>query len=296
MKLANETTAVAERTLTRCFDDVHADGPWQWQCVSQNGGLLSVRALLSECFLHLDCPASQDPGEAGFGSGLLEHVLFRNSSLPAGIGFALRSGNNLRLCADIAVLDESQLQARIHGALDGFHHGIQALFHSDAEKIDIKPQCLAGGSAPDLAERIRESGWAYTERGPGEYSAPLDAASAPPAIIRAGSDSVVFAVELVRLRGAARVSHQALATFLLTICGSLRLVRACAWKKDEHTLFALQVSLPAIPAADEIGHSLAVLSLAYRICAHEAAFLLDEDAACCYLAAREFSSNHQPTE
>lgn len=295
MNLANETAAVAVRALTRCFEDVHADGPWQWQCVAQNGALLPVRALLSEGFLHLDCLPNQDPAQPGFGPELMERAVFRNPSLPAGVGFGLCSGNDLHLCADIAVLAESQLVARIHGALDGFHRGLAALSHSDAEKADILPLCFDPSPATDFAERIRESGWACTERGHGEFSAQLDAASAPPAIIRVTGDSVVFAVELTRVHSTRQTSQQAIAAFLLITCGGLRLVRACASVTDDHDLFALQVSLPAISAADEIGHSLAALSLAWRLCAREAAFLLDEEAAWCYLAARELSSNHQPT-
>jgi len=44
---------------------------------------------------------------------------------------------------------------------------------------------------------------------------------------------------------------------------------------------------------EEIDHSLAALSLAYRVCAREANLLLNEAAARCYLAARDFSNNYQ---
>ena len=53
----------------------------------------------------------------------------------------------------------------------------------------------------------------------------------------------------------------------------------------------------AAPAAEEIDHALAALSIAYRMCAREADVLLNDAAARCYLAARESSTNpHQHEE
>ena len=295
MKLASETAAVAVHALGRCFAGVQPQGPWQWQCVAQNGALMPVRASLAEGFLHLDCLPATPPAAAELCPELLARALFRNSRLSAGVGLAFRSGNDLRLCADIAVLDEAQLLAGIDGALHGFHLALPLLSAPDAEQSDIQPLRTAP-AATGFAERIRESGWTFTERGPGDFSAQLDAPAAPPATIRVGGDGVFFAVDLARVPRAAETSQQAIAAFLLTTCGSLRLVRACASKTSEHDLFALQVSLPAIATPDEVGHGLSVLSLAYRLCAREVAFLLDEDAARCYLGAREFSSNPQSTE
>ncbi len=298
MKLASETAAVAVHALGRCFAGVQPQGPWLWQCVAQNGALMPVRASLAEGFLHLDCPPGTPAGTeqaTKTGPGLIESALFRNASLPAGVGLALRSGNDLRLCADIAVLDEAQLLAGIHAALHGFHLALPLLSAPDAEESNIQPLRTAP-AATGFAERIRESGWAFTERGSGDFSAQLDAPAAPPATICFSGDGVFFAVELTRVPRAAGTSQQAIAAFLLTTCGSLRLVRACASRTSEHQLFALQVSLPATSTPEEVGHGLSVLSLAYRLCAREVAFLLDEDAALCYLGAREFSSNPQPTE
>jgi hypothetical protein len=106
-----------------------------------------------------------------------------------------------------------------------------------------------------------------------------------------------LSVELVRANAAAEMSRQALAVFLLTVSGALRMARGYAMAADGQESYGFQVCLPAAPAAEEIDHALAALSIAYRMCAREADVLLNDAAARCYLAARESSTNpHQHEE
>jgi hypothetical protein len=74
------------------------------------------------------------------------------------------------------------------------------------------------------------------------------------------------------------------------------MARACAVEADGQTSFGVQVGLPAAPAMEEIDHALGALSIAHRICARETNVLLNDAAARCYLAARELSTDHQPTK
>jgi hypothetical protein len=107
---------------------------------------------------------------------------------------------------------------------------------------------------------------------------------------------VHFSVELVRSNAAEEASRRALALFLLTIGGALRMVRAFVQEAEGHQSYGLEVSLPATPAAEEIDHAMAALSVGYRMCAQEASVLLNAGAARCYLAARDVNSTHNPDE
>jgi hypothetical protein len=101
-------------------------------------------------------------------------------------------------------------------------------------------------------------------------------------------------VELLRTNAAKEASRHALAVFLLTISGALRMARGYAEAADGHESYGFQVCLPDAPASEEIGHALAALSIAYRMCARETDVLLDAAAARCYLAARDSSTTNEP--
>jgi hypothetical protein len=136
----------------------------------------------------------------------------------------------------------------------------------------------AEGSVAGVAELLRESAWTCTERGPGDLSVELDAESLPPARIRAAGGGLVVNVEIARLNAATGAARQSLAVFLLTATGALRLVRAYGVQREEQEVFGLQVGVPSAPVMEE------------------ASLLLNEAAARCYLAARDFSPNYPDTE
>ena len=299
MRFANEAAATALCVLNKCSDEVMPDGPWRWLCAVQNGTRLPIAASLEEGFLHLAC----QPGTIGKSTCTLERALEGNSTLAGGVKLALseldelddqnKASSGLHLTTDIVVLDEKQLLDRFRLALDGFHHGVGLLKSLDSDgRGDRAATRRAVSIAGDLGELLRETHWPSTERGPNEFSANLDADSAPPATIRMTESGVELNVELVRSNRAA--SRRALAVFLLTATSALRMARVCAVEADGQTSFGLQVGLPAAPAMEEIDHALAALSIAHRICAREANVLLNDAAARCYLAARDVSTNHQP--
>jgi hypothetical protein len=289
MTFASETAAATLRALDRCFEQVKQDGPWRWHCVAQNGARLPMEASLGEGFLHLACSA----GATQACTSSLERALFGNDSLAGGVKFALDAkSHGLDMRADIAVVDEAQLHRRIQCALDGFHHGVQILKPVESDGVPVA-ELGAEASVAGVAELLRESAWTCTERGPGDLSVELDAESLPPARIHAAGAGLAVNVELARLNATTGAARQSLAVFLLTATGALRLVRAYGVQRGEQEIFGLQVGVPSAPVMEEIDHSLAALSLAYRVCAREANLLLNEAAARCYLAARDFSNNYQ---
>jgi hypothetical protein len=308
MRFTNEAAANAFRVLDKCCAELEPAGPWRWRCLVQNGVRLPLSASLEEGFLQLagrpvtmrKCPRA------------LEQALLENGTLAGGVKFALDAQSRvLHLRTDIVLVDETQLLDRMQWALDGFHHGYRWLKSSDfyagdgasAAPVSMPdvvaastPALLDGPALPEetgasLGERLRETSWACTERSPGDFSAELAADSAPPARIRMSERGLVFSVELARF-AAAEASRRALAVFLLTASGALRMVRAHAAEADEQWSFGLQVFLPPAPAAEEIDHALAALSIAYRTCAREANVLLDEAAARCYLTARDVPTTY----
>jgi len=292
MRFANESAATAYRVLDKCAGELEPAGPWRWRCAVQNGARLPIAASLEEGFLHLAC----QPEETRKCICTLERAIYGNRGLAGGVKLALgrldKAGSGFQLTTDLVVLEEKQLLDRFRWALDGFHDGYRLLKFPDSGRNRGAVEAAACGDG--LGELLRESSWACTERGANDFSANLDADSAPPARIRMTESGVELSVELARWNAATEASRRALAVFLLTASGALRMARACAVDADGQTGFGLQVGLPAAPAVEEIDHALAALSIAHRMCAREANVLLNDAAARCYLAAREDSTNHQP--
>jgi hypothetical protein len=180
--------------------------------------------------------------------------------------------------------------------LAGFHQGYQRLksldFPDGATAGSIMSSARAG--AVSIPELLCETGWPCTERGPNDFSVDLGADSTPPARISTNEKGIDFSVEVVRCPSAAEVTRQALAIFLLTASGTLRLARAHAVEDGDQQRFGFQVCLPPAPTTDELDHALAALSIAYRACAREANALLDDAAARCYLGVRDFQCTTNP--
>ncbi|MGA7342137.1 MAG: hypothetical protein WBE72_03265 [Terracidiphilus sp.] len=288
MRLANENAATAFRVLNKCCEELKPEGPWRWRCAAQNGTRLPIAASLEEGFLHLACRAE------GFRKPActLEHIVLGNSMLAGGAKLAL-SGRSCRLhlTADIAMLEEEQVLNRLRLALDGFHDGHRLLKSPASCLSRAARQTTEPGAG--LGELLRETAWTFTERGANDFSAELDAHSAPPARIRI-SDGVVLSLELVRSMATSETSRRALALFLLTATGALRLARAYAEEVESGLAFGIEVHLPTAPAVEEIDHALAALSIARRVCARETNVLLNEAAARRYLAARNLSNTNAP--
>ncbi len=293
MKLANESAEMTSRVLRKCADEIEPAGPWRWMCAVQNGTRLQVAARFEEGFLSLACL----PDEIRTGTCGLEDALLGNGTLAGGVKLAFDySSGRLRLQTDIAVLDEKQLADRLWWAINGFHDGCR-LLQAPASGFDHSvSETTESGDA--LGELLRETSWASAERAPNDYSIELDHDIPARARIRMSKTGVVSSLELVRAKVMAETNRQALAVFLLSATGALRLVRAYAEESDAGWCFGMQVGLPPSPAVEEIDHALAALTAAHRMCARETSVLLDDSAARRYLAARDPSTinNEQKKE
>jgi hypothetical protein len=290
MNFVNEPAAIAMRVLDKCTAELEPTGPWRWRCVVQNGARLPLTAALEEGFLQL----AGYPVTLRERSLTLERALLANGRLTGNVKFALNAASrDLHMRAEIVLLEEEQMIQRLQWALAAFHDGYGGL--TSLASPDNAVTGTASAADLGLRELLREASWSCTERGPNDFSADLDADTAP-ARIKMNAHGVVFSVELVRSNTVAEVTRKALAVFLLTASGALRLVRAHAAEVEGRRSFGLQVCLPAAPAAEEVAHALAALSTGYRMCAREANVLLDEVAARCYLSVRDIPINHDQKE
>ncbi len=289
MILENYRAAIARRAVLSCCDGVQSCGPWNWRFAIQNGTRLPVAAKYEDEFLHMTC----SPGVDCRSTGLLERVLLGSSRLSGGAKIVLaEAGSALRVSADIAVLEEKQLQDRLRLAMHGFHDGIRLLKSGDLTPEADDEESVA--TEPELEKLLRESSWPSTESGPNDFSVELDADTGAAARIRRTKNSVVASVEFVRPAAISEVCRRAMAVYLLAASSTLRFVRSYAAESRGQWSFGMQVGLPAVPVMEEIDHALAALSVAHRACARESNVHLNEAAASCYLAARNLSTTSAP--
>ena len=290
MNLGDESVETVIRVLGKCSSELEPAGKWRWQCLVQNGTRLPLAASVEDGFLHLVGRPQANRGT----SGSIERALLGNDKLPGGVKFALNAASRgLHLRTEIVLVNEAQLLDRFHWALAGFHQGYHRLKSLDfSEGATAAPS--EGAAAVSIPELLRETPWPCTERGPNDFSVDLGADSAPPARISTNEHGIDFSVEVVRCTSAAEVTRQALAIFLLTASGTLRLARGHAVEDGDQQRFGFQVCLPPAPTTDESDHALAALSIAYRTCVREANALLDDAAARCYLGVRDFQCSTNP--
>jgi len=290
MKLADESVETVIRVLGKCSSELGPVGPWRWQCVVQNGTRLPLAASVEDGFLHVVGRPQASRGD----SRLMERALWGNDKLAGGVKFALNpASRGLHLRAEIALVNETQLLDRFHRVLAGFHQGYHWL-----KSLDFPDRATtlssARAAAVSIPELLGETRWPCTERGPNDYSVDLGADSAPSARISPNEHGIMFNVEVVQCAPTAEATRQALAIFLLTASGTLRLARAHFVEDGDQQRFGFQVCLPPAPISEELDHALAALSIAYRTCAREANALLDDAVARCYLGVRDFQCTTNP--
>lgn len=292
MSLPNHAADAALAGLNECFGEVEQVAPWRWRCAMRDESRLPISAVLTDGFLRLGtepCPTSAIPAM----EQVIEQGTHLNTRLAGGAkAVLLPREQQLKFCADIVVLDEPQARARLAWAAQNLREAVDAL-DSHAPGIHRR-QTEKVASPSEFSKLFRQSSWEFAECAAHEWSVALDAEAAPPAKVRIQETGIFASVELVRVNAAAKTSRRALAWFLLTAGWMLRFVRARVSDSETQLAFAFEVALPPAPAPEELDHALASLSVAHRGYAREAQVLLDETAACCYLALRDPSANNQP--
>ncbi len=289
MKLVNREAEIVERVLNQWCGGAKAVGPWRWQFAVRNGTRLPVAARYADGFLRLETKRGMKAAPAL----ALRRAIRWNSALAGGVKIAAdESARQLRLCADILVLDETQLARRLEWSLDGFHECARLLDAGGSEDAGTMSR-EEGLPLPVTQDLLENTSWPLTRLESGDYSVALEADGAHPARLRADRCHALVDVDLVHTEVDAWQANQALASYLLAATGSLRMVRACCVDAEVRSTFSLAVFLPTAALPEELDHALASLSAAHRICAREANALLDESVAGRYLAVRESSTPTQ---
>jgi len=142
-----------------------------------------------------------------------------------------------------------------------------------------------------LANLCRESGWAFVERD-GRLAVDIDVPGAfCQALVEARGYGVGVTVPVLDAGATtprAAVCERALGTFLLRVCGIVRLARVAADIADGAASPRFEVVFETRPCGAELAHAFAALSVASRVAAREAAVLSsDETVAGPYLAEWE---------
>jgi hypothetical protein len=288
MSLANHGAVAALAGLNEYFDEVEQVAPWRWQCAMREEARLPVVAVFTDGFLRL----AMEPRVKYGMDQAIDQALQLNAGCAGAVKAAIDPrGQQLKLYGDMVVIEESQVRARLAWALQSFCNAIRTI-ESPAGPGIQRPPAANAASSSSFSDLLRQTSWEFMECAADEWSVALDTDAAPPVRVRIRENGIFASVELARVSSAAVATRRALALFLLTTGGMLRFVRVCASDSETQRVFALQVILPLAPAPEELNHALASLSVAYRTCAREAQFLLDETAAGLYLAVRNAYSNN----
>ena len=256
-----------------------------WNFTVSNGRPLPVTARIDDGFLLLDAPA-------GFRAGVpaLPQLLEWNSDLAAAAKFALLpSPWRTRLRAEFVLDEETDLPVRLLESLNGFLGGASRLHASDsceaASGAALRPDNAGRSALGRIPDLLKQTGWQFQERDSGQVKVDLEARGGLcQAAVGESASGVIADVELARADSMTPSSRLAVAAFLLTLNGALRLVRGYMQQAESQIAIGLQVRFGAFPSAGEMDHALAALSVACQACARETRILLDKTVAEQYLA------------
>lgn len=291
MIFVNNAAAIAESALGDYFATVELTASWRWLVTSGAGAGTPISVWLENETLRLvGHPQSGDCGEQA-----MADALRANRVLAGGVKFAIDPRTRALLkCADAAVVDAAQLLERLASVAQGFLESEDlsaAAARAEAHGACVSADALSG----QMPELFHRASWTLTECAPDQWSLGLDDDSAPPARLHCAGDELAAEVEVVHA-GAEGQCRRALERFFLAASAGLRFVFASAAESEKGKTFSLGVKLSRAAMPAEIDHALAALSVAYRACIREATFLLDEGAACCYLAVHEANQEIRQTE
>lgn len=270
---------------------VQQQGNGSWEFSLANGAAESAQASIRDEWLTLSVPFQ------GFGDAAAQwSLLHRNGTLPGLCKFALDYNCLPQLRADLPLDWEQQpcsLRRRLAEAAEGMRSAVKWLHGSagvddpgTAEDHGIRES--SSDCKPDLGRLLDEAGWPSVA-GPGNrHSVQLEVRNGYSKVFvsyQNGADVVAHA-ELAKWEVLAPIQREALGIFLLTACGTIRMVRATVVETEARVTARFEVRL-SLPSAGELAHALAALSVAANICTREALSLGDERIARMYFAARK---------
>jgi hypothetical protein len=204
------------------------------------------------------------------------HALAANASLPAGLKLCTAAADHrLHLRADVPLLEDAAPALRIRHLCAGIDAALAALPappHSDAQSPSLDPGTRATSDF-DLQERCRETQWPCTDRGAQTVMVQLDVSGAfqQAAVELQPGRGIVASVPLLAAPLPAPPHETAVSRLLLATAGALRMVRPARTPGPASVGF--EVVFTHVPAAEELAHAFAALSLAWRYAGRETEIL-----------------------
>jgi hypothetical protein len=279
MSNEEEARPVVHSALCACAFEVRPLGAGSWAFALAEGEQTVVASLTEDWLSFRAVLPQAGPPFAGFGDGAWQ-VLTRNARLSGGVRFALPPGEaRLSVRAEAPLSDGTDAAACVARICAGLRSALE-LRHE--ETPTAAPQ--AGIAELDLTGLCAETGWPYRVRGGNAIAVQLDVPEPAPKALLA-RDPVLGVVASARLApecdSLPAGVREALGVLMLRAGGAVRTVRPAA---DEEGEPRFEVVLPDAPAAADLAHAFAALSVAWRLAGREAAVLAcDERLATLYV-------------
>jgi hypothetical protein len=242
---ATQSDAIA-RALSAAGIPAATVASGEWEVVLPDGGPIRLRA--ADDWLLFEAAAREAPAD-------LRDLLRRNAGLPGGVKFVW-SPEGFRLRAELPWSgDDAELHLQLMVVCEGF----AAAAGGDAA---AEPSGLDDTAKRALLEHGTAAGWTVRERTDGSIAIDLDVpGAAVQAQLHAGVGSAVLVAPAASLDGVEANTAAALATLGLRVGAAARMARPT----ERAGVLTFEVSLGTAPAASQIGHALAALSVACRL-------------------------------
>lgn len=274
------------------------DGIGRWRFAVDDRGELPGRAVLTPGWLWLRVPLQHNAPRAQLTAKHLHDLLAGNAELDAGVKYCLRAGlpPSLHVCAELPLNEDLDLAGRwphIVAGLAGAAAACRtrrtpaAADDPRQDSADPTPTCLPDSLAT-LPAACREAGWTVRQRDGGlwfDLDVPGGFEQAVLWVDRAGRVSLGFELPPAEVP-LSNASRRATGLLLLEANWVIRMARASARLWNERLVYQWAVVWNEVPAATELQHALAALSIACRLTAGEACALHSERVARAYLRVR----------
>jgi hypothetical protein len=225
---------------------------------------------------------------------MVPQLLEWNAGLAGNCKFAL-DRREIVVRSEMAADDDITLATveRLAGELGGIRQAL-ALLHAGNSREAASARTPAESEEAEVASGglsgvLSEAGWKCAERAGGALAVDLECSPAfYQARVEAHAGGWRARVELERLGDCGETLKLALAVFLLSGGGFVRLVRPACWGTPADWRAGFEARMDIGLSAEEAGQVMTALSLACFHCGREAKVLKDEAVAARYLAARGF--------
>ena len=275
---------MVSRALSSAASQLVPAGSSRWQFTAPDGSPLLISARTDGDWLVLEAD-HLDPAQA---SEPFRDALARNGSLAGLAKIVLDADGRLRLRAEIPVVEDADLAARIREACDGFA-SVLSTDERDTTGAALGPEA---GDALDLKRLCAEAGWEFTERGGGRLAVALEVPdSFYQAILVAWHGGVRVTCKLAEIEADSEESQLAIAGLLLAASGVLRMVRATMSTDQPQPVAQIEAVFGATPSPSEISRALVSESVGCSLCGRELNTLQTPAVAQRYLALRGWEAN-----